>query len=77
MIQLPVRLSVRLSETERGERVFLGSYKRQTTEIFSEYSYDICSSNLYIVLSICQLIGVLDQPRFLHFVIFSSPFQDE
>ena len=41
----------------------------KTAEIVSEYSHDICLSNLYIVLSICLLLGVLD--RFLVLHVFS------
>ena len=57
--------------------VFLAPIQDKTAEIFSEDSYYICPSNLYIVLYISLLLGVLD--RFLDFqvfVFFSIPLQD-
>ena len=44
------------SVTLRGKLYFLCFYSRQTAEIFSD-TYDICPSNLYIVLSNFLLLG--------------------
>ena len=66
--------SVRHSVTLWGKRDCLGSCLRYSDENFSE---DICPFNLYIVLSTCLFIGVLDRSYiFTLFVIFSTPFQD-
>ncbi len=61
----------RQSVTLCRKRDFLGSYSRQT----AEDSYGICPSNLYIVLSICLLFGVLD--RFLDFKFSQFLFKIE
>ena len=57
--------------------MILCSWQIKTNKIDFKDSYDICSSNLYIVLSICLLIGgARSILRFLCFLIFSTSFQD-
>ncbi len=45
--------------------------------MFSEDSHYICPHNMYIVLSVCLLFGLLDRfSDFYVFMIFSTPVQD-